>query len=238
VIISLNDVELPVLANHRGRFEALGTKLLVSSPEVIDNCFDKLKTAEFLNRHGFLCPETFVELPAAEEAVQQGRVEFPLFVKPRWGSASLQIFRVETLEELKLAFLLAQTQLQKTILKVDEHLIAESILIQEGVRGIECGIDILNDLNGDVQSVYAKRKLGMRAGETDKSDVFLDGEQATILELNPRFGGGYPFSHMFGANYPQAIVDWCQGKDHETNGWSRRTGVVVSKCDSLVVMPT
>jgi carbamoyl-phosphate synthase large subunit len=155
--------------------------------------------------------------------------------------------------------------LQKTILKVDEHLIAESILIQEGVRGIECGIDILNDLNGDVQSVYAKRKLGMRAGETDKSelievpllhelgerlgralghignldcDVFLDGEQATILELNPRFGGGYPFSHMFGANYPQAIVDWCQGKDHETNGWSRRTGVVVSKCDSLVVMPT
>ena len=263
LVISLNDVELPILADNRAKFEAQGTKLLVSSPEVISTCFDKLKTTDFLNRHGFLCPETFVKLPAAEDAVQQGRIEFPLFVKPRWGSASLQIFRVDTLKELRLAFQLAQIQLQKTFLKVDEKLSAESILIQEGLPGEEYGIDILNDLNSNVRSVYVKRKLGMRAGETDKSvlvdipvlhelgeqignkighignldcDVFFDGAAATVLEMNPRFGGGYPFTHTFGANYPRAIIDWCSGVETNMDEFTWDTGKVVSKCDTLVIL--
>ena len=189
-------------------------------------------------------------------------MQFPLFVKPRWGSASLQIFRVDTLEELRFAFRLAQSQLQKTFLKVDEALSSESILIQEGLPGAEFGLDILNDLSGRTEFVYAKRKLGMRAGETDKSelvdcpvlneigerigsalkhignldcDVFYDGEKAVVLELNPRFGGGYPFSHTLGANYPNAILRH-YGLDVEKKEFTTRFGVVVSKHDNLVAL--
>jgi carbamoyl-phosphate synthase large subunit len=43
-------------------------------------------------------------------------------------------------------------------------------------------------------------------------DVFWDGEKAYILEFNPRFGGGYPFSHIAGVNLPKAIVAWLQNK--------------------------
>ena len=263
LIISLNDVELPILAAHREAFEAIGTKLLVSSQEVIDLCFDKLKTADFLRHNGFLYPETFIDLPAAELALQQGRVDFPMFVKPRWGSASLQIFRVDTSKELELAYQLAQIQLQKTFLKVDERLASESILIQEGLPGSEYGIDILNDLNGNVQSVYVKKKLAMRAGETDKSelvdipllqelgekigelvkhignldcDVFYDGKTAAILEMNPRFGGGYPFSHTFGASYPSMILRWCGETSVVGTESVRRVGEIACKHDNIVVV--
>ena len=261
LIISLNDVELPLLAKHRAQFLKVDTKILVSSEEVIDICFDKLKTTAFLKRNNFLCPQTFVELAAAEVALKNSTVTYPLYVKPRWGSASLQIFRVDTPKELVLAFQLAQIQLQKTFLKVDEALSMESILIQEGLPGSEYGIDILNDLNGNVRSVYVKKKLGMRAGETDKSvlvdipelselgarlgsmvkhignldcDVFYDGTTAYILEMNPRFGGGYPFSHKLGANYPRAIIKWYSGTDLNVDEFSTDTGQIVSKCDSLV----
>jgi len=261
LIISLNDIELPILAAHREIFEKQRTKLLVSSSEVIDICFDKLKTCEFLQQHNLRYPQTFIELAAAEVALESHTIEFPLFVKPRWGSASLQIFRVDTLEELRLAFQLAQIQLQKTFLKVDDKVAAASILIQEALPGSEYGVDILNDLNGNVRSVYVKKKLGMRAGETDKSelvdipvlhslgeqigtlvghignldcDVFYDGSNAVVLEMNPRFGGGYPFSHVLGANFPQAIIEWCSGAEFDVVDVTRMFGKTVSKCDALI----
>lgn len=263
LIISLNDIELPILAAHRDVFETSGTKVLVSSQEVVDVCFDKLKTVEFLRGNGLQYPQTFIEFSAAELAMQEGRVKFPLFVKPRWGSASLQIFRVDTLEELRHAFQLAHIQLQKTFLKVDDKVAAESILIQEALPGCEYGLDILNDMDGNARSVYVKKKLAMRAGETDKSrlvdepvltelgmkigkllghignldcDVFYDGRVANVLELNPRFGGGYPFSHACGANYPSAILEWCRGNDFDISSFNKTFDVLISKHDELLVI--
>ena len=261
LIVSLNDVELPLLSENEKAFEQVGTRVLVSGPDVIDICFDKLKTCDFLSAHEFDFPLTYVDLDSATTAVREGAVQFPLFVKPRWGSASLQLYRVHSQEELALAFKLARTQLQKTFLKVNDDVISEAILIQEALPGDEYGIDILNDLEGNFQSVYVKRKLGMRAGETEKSslideqilsqlgrrlgeslrhignldcDVFYDGIAARVLEMNPRFGGGYPFSHAFGANYPKAIIEWCRGKTFNTSEFNARYGTVVSKCDNLI----
>lgn len=263
LIISLNDVELPILAAHKNKFERQGTRLLLSSPEVIDICFDKLKTCEFLRNAQIKCPVTYYQLTSAEEAVENNTLQYPLFVKPRWGSASMQIFRVDTAGELKLAYQMAQMQLQKTFLKVDDALISESILIQEGLPGIEYGIDILNDLDGRVCSVYVKRKLGMRAGETDKSemvdipelyelgerlgselghignldcDVFFDGKSAAVLEMNPRFGGGYPFTHTFGANYPNRILHWYRKDKFPKKDFSKNIGQIVCKHDNLIVV--
>ena len=109
--------------------------------------------------------------------------------------------------------------------------------------------------------MYVKKKLSMRAGETEKAelvddlvlielgeklgtvlrhignldcDVFLDGNVATVLELNPRFGGGYPFSHTLGANFPNAILRWYRSDLIEKSNFVRKTGQVISKCDDLI----
>jgi len=263
LLISLNDLELPILARSKSLFEKVGTTVLISSAEVVDFCFDKLETRTFLEKNQFLSPQSFIDLESAKAALESGAIRYPLFVKPRWGSASVQLYTVYCDEELNSAFHLARAQLQRTFLKVDAHLAAESILIQEGLPGDEYGIDILNDFQGNVRSVYVKKKLGMRAGETDKSslsddstlielgrslgaavghignldcDVFYDGTTASVLEMNPRFGGGYPFSHTLGANYPRAIIEWYKGNDFSTEEFVNDFDTVVSKCETLLAV--
>ncbi|MFT6305072.1 MAG: carbamoyl-phosphate synthase large subunit [Halioglobus sp.] len=240
LLVSLNDLELPILARAQDRFVAAGVTLAVSSPEVIDRCFDKYKTFLWLRENGLPTPNTFVQLSAAEQAIERGEIEFPLIVKPRWGSASIGIFKVYDSAELKSAYKLSALQVKRSLLATasaeDQH---QAILIQSIAPGTEFGCDVLNDFTGKTRFVVTKEKLLMRAGETDRAvirniaplrdfceqlgnlnghvsnldcDVFVDGDNFQILEMNPRFGGGYPFTHSGGVDFPSALVAWIEGK--------------------------
>src|SRR5690606_16523935 len=149
-IISLNDLELPILAAHREELEALGTKIIVSDPQVIDIAFDKWKTFKFFNKIGVDTPLTFKRLKDVKKAIDHGELGFPLVVKPRWGSASISVETVENMEELELVYKLQRIKVQKSILKnASAKDIKGSILIQEMIGGTEYGIDILNDFKGN-----------------------------------------------------------------------------------------
>ena len=65
-------------------------------------------------------------------------------------------------------------------------------------------------------------------------DILEQDGKYYVLELNPRFGGGYPFSHEAGANLPGAIIRWCQGEDVDDAMLHSRIGEVYAKCDTLV----
>ena len=88
-LISLNDLELPILAENKARFEADGVTVIVSSPQVIDICFDKYKTAQWIQSIGLKSPKSYVRLDEVKQALAKGEVAFPLFMKPRWGSGSI-----------------------------------------------------------------------------------------------------------------------------------------------------
>src|SRR5690554_6219534 len=103
-IISLNDLELPILSANRDQLEATGAKLIVASEGAIDIAFDKWETVKFLHQNGLKSPKTFIDLDEAIAAIDAGELTFPLVVKPRWGSASIAVDFPETLEELKLAY--------------------------------------------------------------------------------------------------------------------------------------
>src|SRR5690606_30717322 len=103
-IISLNDLELPILSEHREELESLGTKVIISSPKVIDIAFDKWKTFIFFKEIGVHTPKTYITLSDARDALDKGELEYPLVIKPRWGSASIAIDIVESQEELQLAY--------------------------------------------------------------------------------------------------------------------------------------
>ena len=260
-LLSLNDLELPILAENKTRFEELGVKVIVSSPEVIDIAFDKYKTAQWVESLGLIAPKTYVRLDDAKEALAAGEIEFPLFMKPRWGSGSIGLESIADMEELDIYYNLLMKKIKKTILATasvgDEY-----IMIQEKLTGSEFGLDIMNDLNGTHVAVSVKQKLAMRAGETDKAitvdlpevremgrkigealghignldvDIMQRADGAyCVLELNPRFGGGFPFSYEAGVNMPKAIIQWIKGEEVNPAMLQPEYGRMFAKNDYLM----
>lgn len=260
LLISLNDLELPLLAANRKVFEQERVIVLVSSPEVIDISFDKYQTAQFVESIGLKAPKTFIDYNLAREAVKSGKLRFPLVLKPRWGSGSIGIEYVDDLEEMEVTYGLLEKRVKKSILS-NASASEDYILIQEKVSGPEYGLDIMNDLSGNFRGVAVKKKLSMRAGETDKAitvnnnelseigrclgenlhhignldcDVLERNGEYYVLELNPRFGGGYPFSYEAGVNFPKAIIKWSLGEDIDDILLRPRIGEMFAKCDILV----
>ena len=260
-LISLNDLELPILADNKAKFEALGVKVIVSDPEVIDICFDKYKTALWVESIGLSAPKTYVTLASAKEAFAKGEIAFPLFMKPRWGSGSIGLETIDDMDELDIYYHLLMKKIKKTILATasvgDEY-----IMIQEKLTGKEFGLDVMNDFQGNNVAVSVKQKLAMRAGETDKAitvdlpemhemgatigrnlkhignlDVDImqraNGDYC-VLELNPRFGGGYPFSYEAGVNFPKAILQWLRGEKVDPVILQPEYGRMFSKNDYLM----
>ena len=263
VLISLNDLELPILAENKSSFENIGVNVIVSSPEVIDICFDKLRTADFVNSIGLRSPKTYANLESAMKALSSGELKFPLVIKPRWGSASIGIEFVDNIEDLKIIYELVRRKTGKGILGEVSQNHEDYILIQERIIGKEYGLDVINDLDGNNVAVAVKQKLAMRAGETDKAttvdnpelfhigqvlgsklahignldcDILEMGGKYYVLELNPRFGGGFPFSYEAGVNLPKAIINWVQGKDFDLDELQPTSGLTFAKCDYLVDM--
>lgn len=260
VVVSLNDHELPVLAAAKEQFAAIGTTVIVSDLSVIELCFDKAQTDSFAEKIGIKTPLTFTALESAIQAVEAGRLSFPLFVKPRWGSGSAGIERVESLAELKLAWEFNNIKLARWGLRVGDEQ-ESGLLIQQALPGCEFGVDIVNDLEGNYQATFVKQKLGMRAGETDKAktvdlpifagigqkisaalghignldcDFFVDGDDLYLLEMNPRFGGGYPFSAEAGVDVPAALIAWVAGQEPDPCWKDIKFNITTAKCDRLV----
>lgn len=259
VVISLNDLELPVLAKSRELFEDMGIKLVVSSQNVIDICFDKYKTAEYVLSLGLKTPKTFIDYKEALNAIRNGELIFPLVLKPRWGSGSIGIEFVDNLDEMEMVYNMLLKKIKESILSAASKG-NDYILVQEKISGLEYGLDIMNDLCGRNVAVSVKQKLSMRAGETDKAvtvdnvdvqnigkiigselkhignldcDILERDGEYYVLELNPRFGGGYPFSHEAGVNMPKAIIEWSKGNDIDSSILQPQYGRMFAKCDYL-----
>ena len=174
-VISLNDLELPILSKYRKDLETTGAKVIISSEEAIDIAFDKLKTFNFLKNIGLNTPKTLTALSQIKEAIVSNKLNFPLVVKPRWGTASIGVAFPDSLVELELAFKFQQFKLKKSILNAaSQHDFDNAILIQEKIEGKEYGLEILNDLQGNYVGTFAKEKLSMRSGETDKAVSVID----------------------------------------------------------------
>jgi carbamoyl-phosphate synthase large subunit len=264
LLIPALEPELPLLAEQRAEFAAAGTRLLVSSPEIITTCYDKLETARFLTRHGLAVPRTFVSLAEARRALASGEVRFPLVVKPRWGVSSIGVDFPQDDEELELSFRLAHKRLARGLLAEISATDAERcVLIQEKLAGHEYGLDIVNDLEGRHIATFIKQKLRMRAGQTDRAvtvcderlaelgrrigqnlrhsglldcDVLVTAESCYAVDLNPRVGGGYPFSHLAGADFPAALIAWAQGEKASSSCFEIASGVTTSRGDTFTVI--
>lgn len=186
-----------------------------------------------------------------------------IVVKGRYGSGSKGL-HFATAEDLRLAVTRARDEVthQDGTMPENAETAEELIVVQPRIRGEEFGLDVVANLAGKHVGTLARQKLAMRSGETDRAvtasiqrfwqlgeritqvvhhrgliDVDLirdeDGDQ-WVIDINPRFGGGYPFSHLGGAHVPAAYVAWVLGRMHDHAWVVSRPSVVGAKCVDIV----
>ena len=157
-VLSLIDPELSLLAANEKKFKAIGTTVIGSSYELCEMALDKMQMYEWLNSHGYNCARSWMNKDDFFKAVEVGEVNYPVFVKPYRGSASINISKAYDRETIE--FLFAHE---------------DDLMIQELLEGQEIGADVYIDLiSGEVVSIFTKKKIKMRAGETDKAVSFKD----------------------------------------------------------------
>lgn len=239
-IISLFDIDLPILALHKRRFEQNGIMVVVSDFDTTQLCNDKWRTYQFLMQLGLPQTRSFINIDEVRHCIECQELSFPLILKPRWGMGSIGIYQANNISELEVLYSKLYNEIFNTYLKYESSLDKSAcIIIQEVIDGQEYGIEILNDLKGNYVATFAKKKIAMRSGETDIAetvdptmfeglarlisenirhlanmdvDCFLTKDnQIVVLEMNCRFGGQYPFTHMAGVDVPKQIIKWLEG---------------------------
>lgn len=243
-ILTLIDPELVLLSDYKDIFEALGIKVILSDIDFVKQTFDK---------YGFYCAykdiinlvETVGSYEEAKKKLKDGTWKYPLFAKLRDGSASIGIKKIYS--------------------SIDFDGIKENpkYIYQPFIDGAEYGIDAYFDLiTGELVSVFMKKKIAMRAGETDKAisvksetvlnevkqitkikglygpidiDVFVSNTgEVYINEINPRFGGGHPHAYGCGINFMKLILDNLEGKVNTPIFDNYEEGIMMLKYNGLM----
>lgn len=246
-VLSLIDPELSLLAKNKGKFDAVGTTVIGSSYELCEMSLDKYEMYEWLKDHNYKCAKSYMDKEEFYTDVEAGKVNYPVFVKPARGSASIAISKVYDKETVDLLF---------------AH--DDGLMIQEYLDGQEIGADVYIDIvSGEVASIFTKKKLKMRAGETDKAvsfkddklfdlikkfvseagyrgqidiDIFDINGEYYISEVNPRFGGGYPHAYECGADHMKLIVNNLEGNKNECIvGKNYNAGIYMMKYNEIVI---
>ncbi|MBM6614822.1 ATP-grasp domain-containing protein [Desemzia sp. RIT804] len=247
-VFSLIDPELNLLAKYRNDFLAVGTIPIVSDIEKVELCFNKYSLYEFLTQAQIPTPKSYLEEQKFLHEMRKGKISFPVIIKPYDGSASMQIHKVHSSDEME------------SLMACDDHL-----MIQEFMDGTEIGADVYVDLlSKKVVSIFTKEKLKMRAGETDKSrsikdgklfeliqsvvekigltgmldiDLFKVGDEYMISEINPRFGGGYPHAYGCGVSFPQMVLNNLEGKANPPQIGEYEADVFMAKYNEIKIIP-
>ena len=244
ILVSLFDIDLPILAYNKDKFENLGVKLILSDLSIIEVCNDKYKMNKFLKNNFF--DTIYTGLSIEDEYIKNNiSSEKKFILKPRWGMGSLGIYISDEYEEAKYFYKKIRKDIDKSYLRYEaKQDIENSILIQELIEGKEYGLDIVNDLEGNHITTVVKEKLAMRSGETDIAkivhfplledfgkriadktrhianmdlDLILNDKGIFVIDMNARFGGGYPFTHKAGVNIVKIIKELLEGKTIDKN---------------------
>ena len=245
-VLSLIDPELSLLAENKVRFEKVGTTVIGSSYELCERTLDKMDMYNWLTAHNYKCAKSYTDKEEFYRDLDDGKAKFPVFVKPVRGSASIAISKVNDKETVDLLF---------------AH--NNNLMIQEFLDGQEIGADCYIDMvSGQVVSIFTKKKLVMRAGETDKAvsfkdeklfdlikkfvsesgfngqidiDIFDVNGEYYISEVNPRFGGGYPHAYESGCDHMTLIVNNLDGKANQSQIGSYEKDVYMMKYNEVMV---
>ncbi len=210
LLIPTIDTDLLVLSQNKEKFAQIGTRVMISEPDMIQICRDKNHTSQFFVDCG-------LHAPMPVNHWEEYSCGYPAFIKPKDGSSSINAFKVNDEEELKVY---AQQ--------------VEDYIVQPFVSGKEYTIDVFCDWDGNPLSIVPRERMQVRAGEVLKTQISMDQkmmEEAKAIcekfkpcgpmtvqliqdangvnwyiEINPRYGGGAPLSMKAGARSAEYIL--------------------------------
>lgn len=214
VLVPTIDTELPIYARHRADFLAVGVTVLISSPEAIALGFDKNSTHRWLIQEGF----PTVEQTDAVDALSGG-FPLPAIAKPVRGSSSIGVAVVNTRDELRMLSA-GQDYVVQTIAQGDEYTVSVWV---DGSGRSRCAVPRkrIEVRHGEVSKGVTRRHAGLEelasricerlpgAFGPMNVQVFLDEKTGTlkVIEINARFGGGFPLAFAAGARVPTWILE-------------------------------
>lgn len=219
MIVPTIDTELAILSANKEIFAKQGITVSVSDYDFVMMCRDKRNTGEFFEKHSIRVPK----------AIDKYHPTFPLFAKPYDGSLSTNLHYIKNAEELT-----------EEILNDPKLLFME--YIDKAVYK-EYTIDMYYGRDHKVKCIVPRERIKIRAGEINKGltekepltsylyerletiegcigciciQVFLNPgtEDVVGIEINPRFGGGYPQTYAAGGNYAENLIrEYFLGED-------------------------
>lgn len=245
-LIPTIDTDLLLLAENKERFEAIGTKVLISTVDKVKLCRDKNYTADYFISLGLKSAKSVNSVEAFMAGMENETLKFPAFIKPKDGSSSINAYKVETLEELRFY---AE--------KIQDY------IIQPFISGKEYTIDIFCDYEGNPVYITPRERMAVRAGEVLKTRITQDDimieemkklitdykpcGQITVqliqeentgdnyyIEINPRFGGGAPLSIKAGADSAKAVLRMLKGEKLNYEEKAAADGAIYCRFDQSI----
>ncbi len=224
LIVPTIDTDLLPLSSNKEKIESITkAKVLISDKPVIEVCGDKSKTQSFLEANDFKAPRMYIE----EDLDKPQDLTYPLFIKPKDGSSSIDAFKVNSADNLN-AF--------RGLIK--------NPIVQDFLEGEEFTVDAFLDFDSNIITIVPRLRISTRSGEIAKGRVIKDREIITevksllsilrpighitvqcvktkrgveFIEINPRFGGGAPMSIASGADSCENIYRLLMGERLEYN---------------------
>lgn len=211
MVIATIDTELLLLSDLKAKFAEKGIHVMVSDKPFITMCRDKRNTGDFFEKHGIRVPKP----------IDKHNPTFPMFAKPYDGSLSTNLHYIKTADEL------TQEILDDPKLLFMEYI--DKSVYQEYT------VDMYYGCDNHVKCIVPRERIEIRAGEinkgcTAKNEIltflkekleYIEGCVGCIcvqlffhpetkdmvgIEINPRFGGGFPLSYMCGGNFPELLI--------------------------------
>jgi carbamoyl-phosphate synthase large subunit len=244
------DPEIHILAENRARFEELGVTALVPDLKTALICFNKYDMYKYLTERGIKTTPTWGTFEEAAEAIRNGELSLPVFVKPRTGSGSVGARKVTDIGTLRVAF------------EEDPGLIAQELMTGEGCfdLDVDAYVDIISH---EPVAIFAKRKISTTIGGANKTisfkddrlfafvaealkpfcfngpidaDFFYKDGEYWLSEVNPRFGGGYPHAYEAGCDHIKLILSNLKGIKNEKNIGAYDEGIYMMKYNEVKIV--
>jgi len=251
LLVPTIDTELPVYAPASAELCSTGTTVAISGPDTVTICGDKVATHEWLTANGF---------PTVQQTTPAGALaagwRLPLIAKPRNGSASLGVRKIETRLELRALEERAGSAADPA---------KDMTIVQEIAEGKEFTINVYVNRAGRCICAVPHWRMETRGGEVSKGVTVKDAPlialarqvaeslpgawgplniqcfrspagAVKIIEINARFGGGYPLAHYAGARFTDWLLDEIAGTiPAEFDDWTDDLGML--RYDEAIYLP-